>query len=239
MTMNNSAVKHRARTVQDRTEITAGARRFIAGHVGDPSLCIDDVADATGVPVRTLQRALASCNTDFSREIANARFACALRLLSSDYTTYTIRAVARQCGYETPSHFTKVFRERYGVTPSLFQRATKIENRLTWRRFIDKVRPVKTGSSEYFRRRKRYNEDVQKLRGLVGNMPSAAKDALRETRRPERPVYEPRDWRADPPPPSSNALTDEQFEALFEQQLISFAERYPHLESGADELDLL
>jgi AraC-like DNA-binding protein len=192
--------------------------------VSDPSLCIDDVADAVGVPVRTLQRALASCDTDYSREVANARLTQALRVLSSDYMSYTVSAAARWCGYQTPSHFTKAFRERYGVTPSFFRRVAKIENRLIWRRFNDKVQPVRTGSSEYFRRRKRYNEDARMLRVLVGAMPTAAKDALREVRRPERPVFEPRSWRSEPVPAVPDGLTDEQFDSLFERRLFSFEE---------------
>jgi AraC-like DNA-binding protein len=230
MPQNNSTVKHRARTVKDRTAITKEAQRFIQTHVSDPSLCIDDVVDAVGAPIRTLQRALASCNTDFSREVANARLTRALRVLSSDYMSYTVSAAARSCGYQTPSHFTKAFRERYGVTPSFFRRVAKIENRLIQRRFIDKVRPVTTGSSEYFRRRKRYNEDAQMLRVLIGAMPDAAKKALRDVRRPERLVFEPRDWRSEPVSTAPDRLTDEQFDSLFERRLFSFEDLYSHLE---------
>jgi AraC-like DNA-binding protein len=237
MPQNSSTVKHRARTVQDRTVITEEARRFITNHTSDPSLCIDDVADAVGVPVRTLQRALASCDTDYSREVANTRLMLALRVLSNDNIVNTVSAAARWCGYQTPSHFTKAFRERYGVTPSLFRRVAKIENRLIWRRFNDKVRPVKTGSSEYFRRRKRYNEDARKLRVVVAAMPPAAKEALQQVRRPERFVLEREEWRPEPAPAAARELTDEQFNAMFERRLFSLEELHPYVESPLRHFD--
>jgi AraC-like DNA-binding protein len=234
MPQYSSTVNHRARTLRDRTAITEEARSFIKRHASDSSLCIDDVADAVGVPVRTLQRALATCDTDYSREVANARLSRAVTVLSNDYA---VTAAARWCGYQTTSHFTKAFRERYGVTPSFFRRVTKIENRLNWRRFNDKVRPVKTGSPEYFRRRKRYNEDTRNLRALVASMPPAAKAALQAVRRPERLVLEPKEWRPEPAPVMGPALTDEQFDALFERGLFSLEELHPYAESPLRDLE--
>lgn len=237
MPKNNPAAERRARTVQDRIAITEEAQRFIKEHASDPSLCIDEVADAVGVPTRTLQRALADCGTDYSREVANVRLALAPRILSNDSVAKDIRAVARWCGYRTPSHFTKAFRERYGVTPSVFRQAVKIENRLNWRRFNDKIRPVETGSPEYFRRRKRYNEDSLQLRDLIKAMPPAAKEALRQVRRPERLVLELNAWRPTHAVSAPRQLTDEEFEALFERRLTSFEEFHFRIEDQAGTLD--
>jgi AraC-like DNA-binding protein len=208
-------VKHRARTVRARVAITTEARRFIERHVGDRSLCVDDVADAVGVPVRTLQRALADCDTDYTREICNARMMRAVRLLAEEHRVAT---TAAWCGYASVSHFSKSFRECYGVSPSDFRLAAKLQSRLVWRRFNDKVRPVKAGSSEYFKRRKRYNEDVRRLRKLVTAMPSVARGALGSVQPPERRVY-PTEWfPPDPPPLPRRSFSDAWFEALVDER---------------------
>jgi AraC-like DNA-binding protein len=222
-----SAVKHRPRTIQDRTDLTERARAILQERTSSPSLTIGEVAAELDVSVRTLQRAFDACGTDYSRERADARWAAALRLLGKEYT---VAWVAPWCGYRSASHFIKAFSNRYGTTPGRFRLAAKIEHRLIQRRFVDTVRPVPTSSPEYFRRRKRYNEDVRALQRLVREMPLAAQEALAQVRRPQRVVYGgDKPWpRRVSTPGRSRAEFDERYSQ--ELEALYWAQEYAALE---------
>jgi glycine/D-amino acid oxidase-like deaminating enzyme len=109
----------------------------------------------------------------------------AARLLSRGYR---VTATAGLCGYQSASHFSVVFRQQYGVPPVVFKRAAKLDARLRWRDWKDEVEPVRPGSSEYFRRRRRRNEDVRRFQRLIRGMPALAHAALKEHAAPARPV---------------------------------------------------
>ncbi len=168
-------MEQRRSTGQRRVELADAARAIIGQRFRQGNLTIDAVAGDLAVSRRTLQRALASATTDFSHEVHRARMELAARVLSLDYSVGT---TARTCGYSSPSHFSQVFHSTYGITPSAFRKAAKLHARLEWRKWKDQIEPVRAGSQEYFRRRRRWRDDERELHKIVRTMPHAAQAAL-------------------------------------------------------------
>lgn len=67
------------------------------------------------------------CQRDFKKVLGltptqyfeQYRLAMSLRLLTE--SSCSIIEIADQCGFQSPSYFTKLFREKYGVTPTSFR----------------------------------------------------------------------------------------------------------------------
>ena len=78
---------------------------------------------------RLTQRSLSSFNRDFYKEygtspgkwLTKKRLLYAEKLLKN--TNQRIYEVAYDCGFESPAHFTRVFKNENGITPSKFQKA--------------------------------------------------------------------------------------------------------------------
>lgn len=73
------------------------------------------VAAAHGISVRTLHRVFADHDETFSETVRNRRLARARKDIVSGCGTFS--DIAHRWGFSDGSHFTRRFRERYGVTP--------------------------------------------------------------------------------------------------------------------------
>jgi AraC-like DNA-binding protein len=82
------------------------------------------VAAAAGVSERQLSRLFAAQGTTFAEHVHAHRLQAAEALLVSEPRT-PVAAIARRCGFASPSHFARVFKARTGVTPLELQRATE------------------------------------------------------------------------------------------------------------------
>lgn len=79
-----------------------------------------DAAGASGLSVRTLQRRFRSeLGHGFRRWLGQARLHHAVDLLADP--TVAVGEVALRCGYDSPSSFTRAFREQLGVSPSAWR----------------------------------------------------------------------------------------------------------------------
>lgn len=92
------------------------ARMFL----GDEQAQMNCVASAAGISVRTLQRRLAECGTDFSTVIERARYESAVDLMKDP--GLPLGEIAYTLGYHEASSFTRAFRRWTGSTPSDFRR---------------------------------------------------------------------------------------------------------------------
>ena len=95
------------------------AKEFIATHLGDFDLCTDRVAYAVGVTSRHLNRAFATEGTTVAQYIQGRRLEAArLDLTSPSMEGHRIADIAGRWGFASQAHFTRLFRARFGSTPS-------------------------------------------------------------------------------------------------------------------------
>ncbi|WP_213576487.1 helix-turn-helix domain-containing protein [Rhodococcus sp. USK13] len=104
------------------------ATAFIESHLDDPGLSIADVAYTLSLSQRHLGRIFAARETTVARHIQKLRLQRALRLLvSTEGHHITVAEVGRRCGFSSASHFSRVFRDRFGVTPSEARRGCFVD----------------------------------------------------------------------------------------------------------------
>jgi AraC family transcriptional activator of tynA and feaB len=100
------------------------ATRYIEAHLREPDLTPCSVADALGISPRYLRMLFGGGTESASRYILRRRLEeCAKQLSSALWRGRTITDIAFSSGFNSAAHFTRVFRDEYGVTPSQYRRA--------------------------------------------------------------------------------------------------------------------
>lgn len=84
---------------------------------------IGQVAAALGLSERGLRRQLARSSTSYRRLVQEARYSKAQALLADP--TISIATIAFDLGFDTPSNFTRSFKQWSGVTPSAFRSGSR------------------------------------------------------------------------------------------------------------------
>ncbi|MGX1135493.1 AraC-like DNA-binding protein [Streptomyces glaucescens] len=106
-----------SRTVMDDT-LPTRVMAYVRRHLTEADLTPERIAAEHAVSQRHLYTLLSRAGISLEQWIINERLAEARRMLASPrHSGLTVAAVAARCGFRTPSHFTRRFRERYGVTP--------------------------------------------------------------------------------------------------------------------------
>jgi len=76
-------------------------------------------AQAIGISERYLHRLCAQRGLRFSRTVLDKRLDTAQAMLQCEaYRKQSIASIAYQCGFKDPAHFSRLFRQRYGMSPS-------------------------------------------------------------------------------------------------------------------------
>jgi AraC-like DNA-binding protein len=96
------------------------AKAFIAAHLGDPGLSVDVVARAVGVTSRHLNRAFAAEPTTTVTQYILARRLERARadLTSPQLAHFRVADIAFRWGFSSQAHFSRLFRARFGCSPS-------------------------------------------------------------------------------------------------------------------------
>jgi AraC-like DNA-binding protein len=90
----------------------------------DPKLTTPAVAARLGITPRYLRKLLEATGKSFSKHLMDKRLERAAALLRDPQQRDTrIAAVAYACGFSDLSYFNRVFRRRYGLTPSRMRAA--------------------------------------------------------------------------------------------------------------------
>jgi AraC-like DNA-binding protein len=90
------------------------ARRFI-----DPNFDLDDVAGALGMSRRYVQKLLEGTGKSFTEHLARCRLERAFAMLTDPHHLHlAIINIAFAVGFGDVSHFNRMFRRRFGETPS-------------------------------------------------------------------------------------------------------------------------
>src|ERR1700744_4174505 len=95
------------------------AKRLIAQNLRNAELDVPAIAAAVHVSSSQLTRLFRAKGETVMRYVWKCRLALAAELLQqSGVTQLQMAEIAYQCGFSSPAHFSRAFKERYGVSPS-------------------------------------------------------------------------------------------------------------------------
>lgn len=93
-------------------------KTYIRNHLHDPELSLSQAAAALGISTRYVNDLLADDHTSFQRHVLTQRLDQCARELASPRTVHRqIGEIAFAWGFNDLSHFGRVFREHYGLSP--------------------------------------------------------------------------------------------------------------------------
>lgn len=99
-------------------------RDFIGKHLRDPGLSIDRIAQGLNCSKRHLHNAFADEEDTLAHYILRRRLqACMRDLKSPEHLQRTITDIAFSWGFNNGAHFSRVFRDHTGLSPSDFRQA--------------------------------------------------------------------------------------------------------------------
>ncbi len=97
-------------------------RNHIEGNLDDSDMTPSSVADAFGISARYLHMVFRGESDTVARYIQRRRLEESARALADPMRrTLSITAIATAHGFKSQAHFSRVFRENYGMTPRDFR----------------------------------------------------------------------------------------------------------------------
>ena len=116
--------RHRADVLEET--LLVRVRAHVQQHLTDPGLTPAAIAAAHNVSVRQLYRAFERTGSSVEQWVIQRRLAAAREQLASPAgRRRSIAAIARGVGFRDPSHFTRRFKDAYGMTPREWQHAAR------------------------------------------------------------------------------------------------------------------
>ncbi|MEV7075758.1 helix-turn-helix domain-containing protein [Streptomyces sp. NPDC093990] len=113
---------HRFETSENGSALLARIRSYIEENLMDPDLSPESIARAHHISVRYLHKLFQSHGTTVSTYVRKSRLAaCRLDLGRPANRRRSVAAVAHSWGFASPSHFSRLFRQTYGLSPSEWQ----------------------------------------------------------------------------------------------------------------------
>jgi YesN/AraC family two-component response regulator len=101
--------------------------QVIRQHYSNPDFDVNDIVDKMGISRSVLYSKLKSLsNQSISEIITNYRLQKSTELLQK--SNMSISEVAMECGFYDPAYFSRVFKQRYGISPKAFRDESKTNN---------------------------------------------------------------------------------------------------------------
>jgi AraC-like DNA-binding protein len=98
-------------------------KTYVNAHVRDPTLSVERIARQLSCTPRYLQKAFQSTGRRLSDQIRDVRLdRCYSDLLDPAQTHRSITEIALSWGFNSVTHFSDAFRQRFGVAPSIARR---------------------------------------------------------------------------------------------------------------------
>ena len=90
----------------------------------EPDLTLEQVAAADGISARSLQKLFAAAGQNFSTYLRTRRLErCRLDLTSPMFADLSISEICFRWGFNGSAHFSRAFKDQYGVTPRDYRRS--------------------------------------------------------------------------------------------------------------------
>jgi len=110
-----------------RGRLVGRVRAFIESHLGDPELTPAAVAAAHHISLRYLHKLFEPEVHGVAGLIRQRRLErCRHDLLDPSQTDRPVAGIAARWGFSSAAHFSRVFREAYGLPPAEFRRAIRL-----------------------------------------------------------------------------------------------------------------
>ncbi|MFJ1257831.1 helix-turn-helix domain-containing protein [Cupriavidus sp. CuC1] len=116
--MLDSALTVSSGRQSSRASLMIRIEQYIEDNLDDPELSASSIATAHEISVRTLHVAFAETGRTVSRWIRDRRLRVCYRELSRATSTQTVTDVAYRWGFNNAAHFSRTFKQAFGVTPS-------------------------------------------------------------------------------------------------------------------------
>ncbi|WP_027417866.1 transcriptional regulator FeaR [Aneurinibacillus terranovensis] len=101
-----------------------GARAFISAHLSDPDLTPSLVAASQGISTRYLHKLFEAEGQSVAAFIRNRRLEqCRRDLADRKQIQRTVTDIAFQWGFNDVAHFSRIFKHRFGVSPTEYRNA--------------------------------------------------------------------------------------------------------------------
>ena len=98
-------------------------KAWIEEHLTEPDLSLEKIARANGVSLRHLHYLFRSTEMSVSEWILNRRLQrCYDALMRPELRTLSVTEIAYRLGFSSSSHFSTVFRRKFGHSPSELRR---------------------------------------------------------------------------------------------------------------------
>lgn len=108
--------------ITENADLAANVKFYIETHYSEKSLSLGQVASALFVSEAYLSKQLKRVyGRTFSEYLIEYRLQCAQELLRNPNLKYTVTAIAHKVGYEDPHYFSRLFRNKTGMSPVQFR----------------------------------------------------------------------------------------------------------------------
>ena len=104
-----------------------GLADHVDRHLADPELAIDQIARSLACSKRYLHKLFLKQDMTLARLIWNRRLEkCRIDLRDPEHGERTITEIALAWGFNDSHHFSRLFRERFGVTPRDYRKVQRL-----------------------------------------------------------------------------------------------------------------
>lgn len=101
-------------------------KAYINCHLADSQLDATSIADGVGLSVRYINNLFRKEGISLMRYVTQQRLELSRRILTSSiYTKDSITVIAMRCGFNNMAHFSRVFKEVYGLSPRAYRQAKR------------------------------------------------------------------------------------------------------------------
>lgn len=117
----------RLNSTSRKTITTHDVNDYISSHYSDSTLTPTYIAAALGISLRKLFALYEGAPLSVEQTIIRARLHAVLDIISSlDFRHETLTSIAIRCGFKDSAHFSRKFRQLYGVSPSSLRAGSAI-----------------------------------------------------------------------------------------------------------------